>query len=47
MAHHEPVTVDPQAEAHAKLMWHNFGLWLKWGSIGIAALLIVMAATLL
>jgi hypothetical protein len=47
MAHHEPVTADPHAEAHAATMWHNFTLWLKWGAIGVAALLIVMAATLL
>ncbi len=47
MAHHEPVTVDPAAEHHAATVWHNFMLWVKYGSIGVAALLIVMAATLL
>ncbi len=47
MAHHEPVSVDPDAAHHAASIWHNFTLWLKYGALGIAALLIVMAATLL
>ncbi len=47
MAHHEPVTVDPNTQHHAEGVWHNFIQWLKYGAIGVAGLLIVMALTLL
>jgi hypothetical protein len=43
MAHHEPVSVDPNELHRAQAMWHNFTQGLKYGSISVAGLLIVMA----
>ncbi len=43
MAQHQPVHVDPKQLEHAQVFWHNFTQWLKWASIGIAGLLIVLA----
>ena len=36
--------VDPQALANARSLWHNFTSWMTYGVIGVAALLLTLAA---
>lgn len=44
MAHHTPVEEDPKELAKAQDMWSSFMGIAKWSVIGIAFLLIGMAA---
>ena len=36
--------VDPQALANAQSLWHNFTSWMAYGVIGVAVLLLALAA---
>lgn len=42
--HHTPVEIDPKELKRAQDMWHNVTQAGKWGIIGIALLLIGLAA---
>jgi hypothetical protein len=43
MAHHQPVSIDPQELQRAQAIWHNFTNLIKWSAVAIAITLILMA----